>query len=168
LISSFEDIRAQLPTDAAGSSNPNLNHYNSQVYLEEGNTNPMIEMKLSKETVPMDLGSTKLATNKNGDDKNSNVLNPYQGAYPFVNEFYLTSSSTANSKDYNNTHNLHSGRPNISNIIELTGKMCSRENIGRVAVVTCGPPAMVQEVSAVCAKRHSGVAFDVHKEVFNL
>ena len=62
---------------------------------------------------------------------------------------------------------LHLGRPDIPRLFARVADMCVRDGVRRVAVVTCGPAPMVHEVTALCAARHKGVAFDLHCEVFN-
>jgi hypothetical protein len=72
---------------------------------------------------------------------------------------------------------LRIGRPNLPKIFAETAAMCRHEGISRVAVFTCGPPAMVNEVADLsrasrlggCCAGSSGsdVKFDCHSEVFD-
>lgn len=65
---------------------------------------------------------------------------------------------------------VHKGRPDIKHLVEETVALAISRNIGRVAVITCGPERMVDEVQQTC-RQMSGmcgkVALDVHKESFN-
>ena len=62
---------------------------------------------------------------------------------------------------------LRFGRPDIAKIFERVAELCREEAIPRVAVVTCGPQAMIAEVTTLCNRRHDGVSFDLHSEVFD-
>jgi hypothetical protein len=62
------------------------------------------------------------------------------------------------------------GRPDIKALVEEIVTMAASQNVPRVAVVTCGPSAMIQEVERTCrlATGLCGkVALDVHAEIFS-
>ena len=62
---------------------------------------------------------------------------------------------------------LKFGRPKLPQIFEQVVALCTAESIDRVAVVTCGPPPMTQEVHHLCSKSTSGkLKFDLHVEEF--
>ena len=91
---------------------------------------------------------------------------------PFHLEFYLTSVRNAEqfkaaNIDPDAQKHVRFGRPDLSKLFDRVASFCANEKIRRVAVITCGPVSMVDEVATLCSRRHSGVAFDVHKEVFD-
>ena len=92
--------------------------------------------------------------------------------HPFQFEFHLT--SLRNEKDFVAADidqlaqpYLRFGRPDVPRLFERVAALCADEGIARVAVVTCGPRPMMDEVAAMCASRRGGVTFDLHKEVFD-
>jgi NAD(P)H-flavin reductase len=59
------------------------------------------------------------------------------------------------------------GRPDIRVIMETTLSSTTFHSDQRVAVIVCGPPAMVQDAKMVCANLHGRpVPLDFHEEVF--
>jgi hypothetical protein len=92
----------------------------------------------------------------------------------FHGEFYIT--SLRNKADFHRANidpvkqpYLRFGRPNLPDIFARVTQLCAKEGIGRVAVVSCGPAPMVQEVAALCGEkgRLGGVKFDLHLEEFD-
>ena len=67
----------------------------------------------------------------------------------------------------NTCYSLSYGRVQLVKLFADVSSMCVSERVSRVAVVTCGPNSLVEEVTNLCAHRHKGVAFDLHKEVFD-
>jgi hypothetical protein len=96
----------------------------------------------------------------------------------FQSRYYLTSvrdeaeflAAGINPKEQKN---LSFGRPNIPETLNSIRQLCLDENLPhRVAVFTCGPQAMVNEVDDYCRASRlkcalQEVRFDCHKEVFN-
>ena len=63
---------------------------------------------------------------------------------------------------------LKFGRPDLAKIFTQVAELCTKDSIGRVAVVTCGPLAMTQEVQKFCSMSNTAkVKFDVHVEEFD-
>ena len=59
------------------------------------------------------------------------------------------------------------GRPDLPKLFSEVVELCAKESIGHVAVVTCGPLPMTQEVHMLCdAKNKANVKFDLHVEEF--
>ena len=90
---------------------------------------------------------------------------------PFHMEFYLTSVRNAEqfqaaNIDPDTQKHVRFGRPNLPQLFARVATFCANEKIRRVAVITCGPGSIVDEVATLCRRRHEGVAFDLHKEMF--
>jgi len=106
-------------------------------------------------------------------------------------EFYLTQARQEKADqraanifaDIQNRY-LHFGRPDLPKIFQDVCNLCSHEKcktynnnyIDRVAVMTCGPPGIVEDVTNLCKKDHFTsnpdglsvkVRFDLHAEVFD-
>ena len=99
--------------------------------------------------------------------KTNNVL----GDAPFHKLIHLTSSSDVdkNSSSHRNSQtSVSGGRPDYYEIFSQIASLCVQDNHARVAVVACGPPSLVDSVERLCAHRLQGVAFDLHKETFDL
>lgn len=114
--------------------------------------------------------------------KKSESLNPRKVSFsfaedlgtpdPFHCEFYLTSVRSAEefkaaNIDIDQQPYIRFNRPNLPKLFDRVAQLCKAEGIARVAVVTCGPEPMINEVADLCDYRQLGVAFDLHKEVFN-
>lgn len=79
----------------------------------------------------------------------------------FQPEVYVTRASD---QDLGGRQNTQKGRPDIEKIIlETLAISKGKGRSGRVAVVTCGPESLVDEVKDYCRK--SGV--NLHDEIFN-
>ena len=122
----------------------------------------------------------------------------------FHTEFYLTSKNNNNSASTTTstttaTHNkttdenkneLYNSNPNVKLGVRLdvkelfarVEKLCKKEKLNRVAVLTCGPQLLVNDVFDLCRKSQlqsclnfnsdndidDHVVFDCHKEIFTL
>eukprot|EP00388_Colpodella_angusta_P001400 GDKJ01004485.1.p1 GENE.GDKJ01004485.1~~GDKJ01004485.1.p1 ORF type:complete len:568 (-),score=40.25 GDKJ01004485.1:1338-3041(-) len=66
---------------------------------------------------------------------------------------------------------LRSGRPSLPKLFSRVAKLCIDEGVGRVAVLSCGPAVIINEVHDLCVNRSlrggCGVQFDLHKEEFD-
>jgi len=85
----------------------------------------------------------------------------------FYPEVYVT---RAQDEDLVGRNNVTKGRPDIQRIIQETIAVAKSKGASRVAVVTCGPERMVDEVKAECRKSTNicgPIALDVHDEIFN-
>ena len=87
-------------------------------------------------------------------------------------EFYLTSVRNAEqfqaaNIDPDEQKYVRFGRPDLPKLFARVATFCASEKIRRVAVITCGPVSMVDEVATLCRRRHEGIAFDLHTEEFN-
>ena len=90
---------------------------------------------------------------------------------PMHPEFYITGIKNKEEFLLSGIDPIHQphlryGRPDLSNIFERVAKLCEKENISRVAVVTCGPSPMINDVVTLSRKKINGVSFDCHHEVF--
>lgn len=82
-------------------------------------------------------------------------------------EVYVT---RAKEEDLTGRNNAIQGRPDIRRTIQETLTVAQAKGVGRVAIVTCGPERMVDEVKATCRSMTGlcgQVALDVHDEIFN-
>lgn len=77
---------------------------------------------------------------------------------------YADVKNDVNSSKYN----LKSGRPDFKTIFNDLATLCEIKGVGRVAVVACGPSNLVEQVTFHCSRRIQGVAFDLHRETFDL
>ena len=88
-------------------------------------------------------------------------------------EFYLTSiRDMSQCKDANILPNeqkcMRFGRPDLPSIFQRVESLCESEQVSRVAVVSCGPLSMMNEVALLSSKqRASGIQFDHHEELFD-
>jgi len=85
----------------------------------------------------------------------------------FYPEVYVT---RAQDEDLVGRNNVTKGRPDIQRIIQETIAVAKSKGASRIAVVTCGPERMVDEVKAECRKSTNicgPIALDVHDEIFN-
>lgn len=103
--------------------------------------------------------ATSFETNRDaeeGEDKvdASNKLDQFQS------EVYVT---RATEQDLHGRRNAHKGRPDIPKIIQEINAIAKDRGSARVAVVTCGPRGLVEDVKAHCRK--AGV--DFHDEIFD-
>jgi hypothetical protein len=60
----------------------------------------------------------------------------------------------------------------VKDLFFRTTELCKKENLKRVAVLTCGPPSLVNEVDDLCRRSKmslncDNVVFDCHKEIFD-
>ncbi|KAL7562473.1 hypothetical protein ACA910_005447 [Epithemia clementina (nom. ined.)] len=103
----------------------------------------------------------------------------------YVPEVYLTGkdNSLIEEQVASAPHLFRKGRPDISAILKETIATAQRKGVSRVAVITCGPVTMVENVKATCRSMNVGlacrrctksgadgraaVALDVHHEIFN-
>lgn len=151
--------------------------------------NPMLQNNQS-------LNANMDTHNDNGDndDINHNIID-INSPNPFHYDFYVTGNNgnTDNNIKRNKIdtgkreYNLHNGRPIYKNIFNEISTYCVAMNVSRVAVISCGPSTMVNEAEQLCAYRHklstmvneaehsgrltyrhNSIAFDFHKEVFDL
>ena len=87
-------------------------------------------------------------------------------ALRFQPEVYVTG---ARDSDLSGRENAFKGRPDIPQIIRQTVAAAKIAGVGRVAVITCGPGRMVDDVKKACRQATGtcgAVALDVHDEVF--
>lgn len=64
---------------------------------------------------------------------------------------------------------LRFGRPNLPELFARMKRYAEQEGVCRVAVLTCGPATLIDNVQKLCAQNSSlcgGITFDFHKEVF--
>mmetsp|Transcript_26197 Transcript_26197/g.44193 ORF Transcript_26197/g.44193 Transcript_26197/m.44193 type:complete len:553 (+) Transcript_26197:100-1758(+) len=95
----------------------------------------------------------------------------------FHAEYYLTSVRSeeqfaAAGIDPVNQKHLHFGRPSLPYLFQRTEELCRKEGIKKVAVLTCGPPGMINEVMDFCNKSQlctspDTVRFHGHAETFD-
>lgn len=94
----------------------------------------------------------------------------------FHTEYYLTCLRSKEDFKKANIDPEHQryvkfGRPDLEKLFAETRELCEKEGIRRVAVFTCGPSAMVNEVVDLSrnSKTNCGTAvrFDCHQEVFD-
>ena len=92
----------------------------------------------------------------------------------FSHSFHIT---TADSKDKYSGNNdtmkrskyeVKYGRPDLQGIFDDVATVCDLKDVRRVAVIACGPLNLVEQVTHLCSKRIKGVAFDLHKETFDI
>ena len=92
----------------------------------------------------------------------------------FVSQKTKKAKKSASSHFQNDPRNIHFGRPDLNAIVLDVKEEAERQEISHVAVFTCGPKAMVDNLQDVC-RNHSkgaceigsqGVTFDVHEEIF--
>lgn len=98
-----------------------------------------------------------------------------QGSDDFIStEFYLTQSGSQCGKEPAPLHPcVRLGRPPLEQLMRETAALAAEAGERRVAVLVCGPDAMVSEVRALAARYGSApgdlrVVLDVHSEVFAL
>jgi hypothetical protein len=90
----------------------------------------------------------------------------------FECEFYLTSVrpkedfADANINPHVQPY-LNFGRPDLPAIFAQTADYCRAHGIKRVAVVTCGPVPLINDVTRLSNKCYKNVSFDLHSEVFD-
>jgi Ferric reductase NAD binding domain len=96
----------------------------------------------------------------------------------FQSRFYMTSVRDKSEFDSAGIapdiqKNLFFNRPDVKDILDSVKKLVEDEGLfHRVAVLTCGPQGMVNEVDDYCRKSRmtcstNSVLFDCHKEIFN-
>jgi Ferric reductase NAD binding domain len=96
------------------------------------------------------------------------------GDAPFHKLLYVTSmAKDISNNSYISKHtdsqcSVQSGRPDFEQIFAQMALLCVQESYARCAVVTCGPPSLVERVEHLCSSRHAGIVFDLHKECFEL
>ena len=111
--------------------------------------------------------------NKISHTEKRNIKNPEEsilGGNTFHKLIYVTgASSTSNVSIYSDTQTtVSSGRPDYSQVFSQIASLCVQESHARVAVVTCGPIPLADNVERLCTYRHGGVAFDLHREIFEI
>ena len=109
-----------------------------------------------------------------------NIKNPEEnilGDNAFHKLVYVTSSTyKENGPSSGSTVSTHSdtqtsvlcGRPDYSEIFSQVALLCVQEDHQRVAVIVCGPYPLADGVERLCTYRHGGVAFDLHREIFEI
>lgn len=150
--------------------------------------NPMLQNNQS-----FNANMDTLNDNGDNDDSNHNITD-INSANPFHYDFYETQDN-GNTNDNvkknkmdveKRQYNLHTGRPSYKTTFNEISAYCVAMNISRVAVISCGPSAMIHEAEQLCAYRHklstmvneaeqsgqstyrhNSIAFDFHKEVFD-
>jgi hypothetical protein len=63
------------------------------------------------------------------------------------------------------------GRPDLKGVFAAAAQAAKENGKSRVAVLVCGPPGLVHDVSVLCDRHNSSmgdVAFDLHMETFEL
>ena len=111
----------------------------------------------------MDTLPTVATTGEAYDDEESSLFDQEVSSdklTKFCPEVYVTRASK---EDLHGRRNAYKGRPDIEQIIQETIAISKSKGSGRVAVVTCGPEAMVDNVKDLCRK--AGV--DLHDEIFD-
>lgn len=75
-----------------------------------------------------------------------------------------------------NNCTFQQGRPDVSKILADLSKLAAGKSVSRVAVICCGPNALVDQVKKACRTQSAsscfgggsgGVSFDLHEEVFD-
>lgn len=93
------------------------------------------------------------------------IATTVEDASVFHFEYYLTGSKgDCEQPDYKPY--LHHGRPDFERLFAQVKQLCADNKLDRVAVVTCGPLPMVQEVQSLCVKNSDKINFDLHVEEF--
>jgi len=92
-------------------------------------------------------------------------------------EIFLTKVSDEGGKNEMvlpaNNCNIHQGRPDVSKILSDLAQLAIEKEVSRVAVICCGPQALVEQVKKACRTQSAsclggdGVWFDLHEEVFD-
>jgi Ferric reductase NAD binding domain len=95
------------------------------------------------------------------------------GVSPFHKLVYVTSMAKDISNNYISKHadsqcTVKSGRPDLEQIFTQMALLCVQESYARCAVLTCGPPSLVESVEHMCSSRREGIVFDLHKECFEM
>jgi NADPH oxidase len=91
----------------------------------------------------------------------------------FHSEFYLTRYKNSEQVDLSildlkDRNYVRFGRPDLADIFNKTTLYCNENGINRIAVATCGPLSMVDEVQRQCNIKNGGkISFDLQKEVFD-
>jgi len=63
---------------------------------------------------------------------------------------------------------IHYGRPNISKILSDLAMEAQLQGVARIAVVSCGPKGLVDQVKKFCrSQSNRTVSFDLHEEIFD-
>ena len=86
----------------------------------------------------------------------------------FHPEIYVTRAR--DDEDLESRPHTYKGRPDISKIIKEIVVLAEEQGVRRVAVITCGPQPMVNQVKNSCRKMNGvccGVTLDVHDEIFS-
>ena len=177
-------------SNSNGNNNSNIvmkNRENNGNGIGEGSTiftvtNPLL---IDQEAIMNNVNNNNNHNNSNSNNNISNDIGIEEennsvklGKSPFCNVFHVTSSDTNSisnvqqrnaeeGKNKNKKYSLLCGRPVYEKWFTEISTVCVLEGISRVAVVTCGPSSMIKDVATLCSKRHRGIAFDVHKEVFD-
>ena len=95
---------------------------------------------------------------------------------PIQIDVFDTSESaedTEKNSEINKPFNHHFGRPNLDDIFTEIKEEVTQHRLKHVAVISCGPSSMLDDVREACRKHSShdlqccGVRFDLHEEVFN-
>ena len=92
----------------------------------------------------------------------------------FSHSFHITTVDQNDKYSGNNDimkrskYEVKHGRPDLQGIFTDLATICDLKDVRRVAVVACGPLNLVEQVTHLCGKRIKGVAFDLHKETFEI
>jgi Ferric reductase NAD binding domain len=172
LISNFPNLSVIVPTVSTGiNSIPVIPRIDDacDIPVDTESAVSAASQSVDIEQSNQSVGQKKKSTGEmDGDVIKDNIL----GDTPFQKLIYV-SSNTGRVSNNNTTHcdsqtSLRGGRPDLSNIFSQLALLCAQESCARVAVVTCGPSSLMDDVERLCTYRHEGVAFDLHKETFNL
>ena len=109
-------------------------------------------------------GNSYLSDHETGEDSEASSGKSSR----FFPEVYVT--RVTKDEDLAGRSHALKGRPDIQRIIQETMAVARAKGAGRVAIVTCGPEKMVDEVKATCRKLTGvcgTIALDVHDEIFD-
>ena len=174
LISNFPNLSVVVPTTSSG-----INSVPVAPSIDDASDVPLDTVcAVTAASQPVDIENNQNVRHKktnnstaerDGDREKANIL----GDTPFQKLIYVSSNTGTVSNNNSTTHRdsqttLRGGRPDLSLIFSQTALLCVQESHARVAVVACGPCSLMDDVERLCTYRHEGVAFDLHKETFNL
>ena len=109
------------------------------------------------------------------------TLDGLNSRFLFHPAFYVTDGSSLadgigddTDEAINYSHLLQIGRPNMKFIFQQIEDLCRENDLSRVAVITCGPESMTNEVIDLCRQsritidsREDRVKFDCHIDIFD-
>ena len=107
------------------------------------------------------------------DGQGTSIVDDRLQADIFVTAPSTNSGETAVLPERDSNFNMYLGRPDISHILSKVAKLAAQDGVSRVAVICCGPKALVEQARAACRARNpwcfgggAVVSFDFHEEVF--